>query len=179
MAVRLPTPHELEAVRYAQDEFRIHWESIRPPFPCAFDGTQVDIDALDYLDCEGLTHPARGEAGASLVWGQVIATQMPFGWFFDENMGGLVLRSRDEALTVWPFGRVYQSQQSAKTQFDKYRRLLEWVILQSLGLHLLRDGDRPRALALLKDENSGLAHFVEYSLKQLRELRSESKKEVR
>jgi hypothetical protein len=44
---------------------------------------------------------------------------------------------------------------------------------------LLRDGDRPRALALLKDENSGLAHFVEYSLKQLRELRSESKKEVR
>jgi hypothetical protein len=150
---------------------RAHWESIRPIFPCAFDGTGVDIDALDYLDYEGLRYPDSGQAGASLIWGNVIATQMPFNWFFDDDLGSLVLRSRERGLTVWPFGRVYESQRSAETQFDKYRRLLEWVVLQSLGLHLLQDEDRPRSLALLGGEDSGLAQAVEYALGQLRELR--------
>ena len=171
MAVRPATPHELGAVRAAQDEFRAHWESIRPLFPCAFEGTGVDIDALDYLDYEGLPYPNSGQAGASLIWGNVIATQMPFRWSFDEDLGGLVLRSKEGGLTVWPFGRVYESRRGAETQFDKYRRLLEWVILQSLGLHLLGDEDRLRLLALLGGEDSGLAQSVAYALGRLRELR--------
>ncbi len=171
MAVRLATPDELEAVRAAQEEFRAHWISTRPLFPCAFEGTGDDIEALDYLDYESLSYPKSGQAGASLIWGHVIATQMPFRWCFDEDLGGLVLRSRDGVLTVWPFGRVYESQRSFETQFDKYRRLLEWVILQTLGLHLLRDEDRPRLLALLKGGDSGLAEFVESALGQQQELR--------
>jgi len=171
MALRPATPQELEAVRAAQDEFRVYWESIRPLFPCAFEGTSIDIDALDYLDYEGLRYPSCGQAGASLVWGNVIATQMPFRWFFDEDLGGLVLRSQVRGLTVWPFGRVYESQRSAETQFDKYRRLSEWVVLQSLGLHLVGDEDRPRLLALLGDQNPGLAQFVEYAMGRLRALR--------
>lgn len=171
MAVRPATSQELEAVRTARKEFRACWESIRPIFPCAFDGTAVDIDALDYLDYEGLNYPDSSHAGASLVWGNVVATQMPFHWFFDEELGGLVLRSQGSELTIWPFGRVYESQRSAETQFDRYRRLLEWVILQSLGLHLLGDEDRPRLLALLNAGDSGLGAFLEYASGQLRELR--------
>ena len=63
MALRPATPRDLEAVQAARDEFRAHWESIRPIFPCAFDGTGVDIDALDYLDYEGLRYPDSGQAG--------------------------------------------------------------------------------------------------------------------
>ncbi len=168
MALRPATPRDLEAVQAARDAFRAHWESIRPIFPCAFDGTGVDIDALDYLDYEGLRYPVSGQAGASLIWGNVIATQMPFNWLFDDDLGSLVLRSRERGFTVWPFGRVYESQRSAETQFDKYRRLLEWVILQSLGLHLLGDEDRLRLLALLGGEDSGLAQSVAYALGRLR-----------
>lgn len=176
MGMRPATPHELEAVRAAMDEFRAHWESIRPIFPCSFDGSGVDIDALDYLDYEGLSYPDSGQAGAALVWGNVIATQMPFGWFFDDELGSLVLRprGRERELTIWPFGRVYESQRSAETQFDKYRRLLEWVVLQSLARGIVGDDDRPSLLGLLRDEDSGLVRSVEYALGRFRELRGHS-----
>ena len=35
---------------------------------------------------------------------------MPFRWFFDEDLGSLVVRSQVKGLTIWPFGRVYESQ---------------------------------------------------------------------
>ncbi len=171
MAVGPATADQLEAVRAAQDEFRVYWESIRPLFPCAFEGSGIDVYALDYLDYEGLPYPSCGQAGAALVWGNVIATQMPFRWFFDEDLGGLVLRSKEKGLTIWPFGRVYESQRSAETRFDKYRRLLDWVILQSLGLQLVGDDYRPRMLALVGGDESGFAQFVEHALARLRELR--------
>ena len=114
MAMGPATADQLLAVRAAQDEFRVYWESIRPLFPCAFEGSGIDVDALDYLDYEGLRYPSCGQAGASLVWGNVIATQMPFRWFFDEDLGSLMLRSQEKGLTIWPFGRVYESQRSAE-----------------------------------------------------------------
>ena len=58
MAVSLATLHELQAVRAALDDFRAHWASISPIFACPFEGTIADIDALDYLDYEGLRYPA-------------------------------------------------------------------------------------------------------------------------
>ena len=148
MAMGPATADQLLAVLAAQDEFRVYWESIRPLFPCAFEGSGIDVDALDYLDYEGLRYPSCGQAGASLVWGNVIATQMPFRWFFDEDLGSLMLRSQEKGLTIWPFGRVYESQRSADA-IRQIRRLLEWVILQSLGLQLVGDEDRPGMLALV------------------------------
>lgn len=174
MGMRPANPQELEAVRAALDEFRAHWESIGPIFPCSFEGSGADLDALDYLDYEGLSYPDSGQAGASLVWGNVIATQMPFRWFFDDGLGSLVLQSQIRRLTIWPFGRVYESQRSAETQFDKYRRLLEWVVLQSLGLDIVGDEDRHRLSGLLRDQDRGLAHSVEFALERLRKLRGSS-----
>jgi hypothetical protein len=171
MGVKPAAQHELQAVRAAQDEFRAHWASIRPIFPCSFEGTIDDIDALDYLDYEGLSYPSSGQVGAALVWGNVVASQLPFRWSFDDEIGGLILQSHERELTIWPFGRVYESQRSAETQFAKYRRLLEWVVLQSLGLNLLDEDDKPRLLGLLEDDDSGLASSVEYALERLRELR--------
>jgi hypothetical protein len=172
MGVSLATQHELQAVRAAVDEFRAHWVSMRPIFPCSFEGTIADIDALDYLDYEGLSYPGSGQAGAALVWGNVVASQLPFRWSFDDEMGGLVLQSQKRGLTIWPFGRVYESQRSAETQFDKYRRLLEWVILQSLGLNLLDENDKSRLLGLFEGEDSGLVSSVAYAVGRLRKLRS-------
>ncbi len=172
MGVSLATQHELQAVRAAVDEFRAHWASIRPIFPCSFEGTIADIDALDYLDYEGLRYPGSGQAGAALVWGNVVASQLPFRWSFDDEIGGLILQSRERELTIWPFGRVYESQRSAETQFAKYRRLLEWVILQSLGLDLLDENEKSRLLGLLEDDDSGLASSLEFALGRLRKLRS-------
>jgi hypothetical protein len=173
MGLRLATPHELDAVRSALDEFRAHWESIGPVFPCSFEGTGADIDALDYLDYEGLKYPSSGQAGAALVWGNVVATQLPFRWFLDDELAGLVLRSQScgLGLTIRPFGRIYESQRSAETQFDKYRWLLESVVLQALGLHLVEEQDRPRLLALLGGEDARVAQSLEYALGRLRELR--------
>ena len=148
-----------------------HWASISPIFACPFEGTIADIDALDYLDYEGLRYPGSGQVGAALVWANVVASQLPFRWSFDDEIGGLVLQSQKRGLTIWPFGRVYESQRHAETQFDKYRRLLEWVILQSFALNLLDEDDKPRLLSLLEGENSGLASSVEYALERLRELR--------
>ena len=69
MAVGPATAHQLGAVRAAQDEFRVYWESIRPLFPCAFEGSGIDVDALDYLDCEGLPYPSCGQASEPLWCG--------------------------------------------------------------------------------------------------------------
>ena len=168
MGVRPATVDELQAIRAALDEFRDHWNSICPIFPCAFEGTAADIDALDYLDYEGLRYPTPGLAGAALVWGNVIATQLPFRWSFDEEINGLVLRSQNRGLTIWPYGRVYESQRSAETQFDKYRWLLDWVILQTLGLDLIDENDRPRLLGLLATDDSGLVRSVDFALGRLR-----------
>jgi hypothetical protein len=113
MGMRPATLQELEAIRAALAEFRAHWESIRPIFPCSFEGTGADIDALDDLDYEGLRYPPSGQAGAALVWGNVVASQLPFNWSFDDEIGGLVLRSNKRGLSIWPFGRIYESQRSA------------------------------------------------------------------
>jgi hypothetical protein len=52
-----PSPAELEAVSAAQKAFRDRWESIRPPFQAAFDGTIADAHAIDYMDYEGIDFP--------------------------------------------------------------------------------------------------------------------------
>ncbi len=171
MGMRPATLVELEPVRLARAEFRAHWESIRSLFPCAFEGTGDDIDALDYLDYEGLKYPASGFAGAALVWGNVIATQMPFHWFFDEEICGPVLKPQSGGPTIWPFARVYEAQRSPETQYNRYRWLMESVVLQYLSRQILEPRDRPRLLALLGEDDSGLVRALEYAIGQLRELR--------
>ena len=139
-------------------------------FPCAFEGTIDDIEALDYLDYEGLGYPASGLAGAALVWGNVVARHLPFVWAFDDDLAGLVLHDPGRALTVWPLGRVFESQRSFETQFDKYRWLLAGVVLQCMPRPPVED-DRPRLLRFLGKDDAGLIPYLEYALKQMQDVR--------
>ncbi len=170
MALQPATPNELESVNTALAEFRAHWESIQPPFICLFDGSLDDIRALDFLDYEGLPYPACGESGAALVWGNVVAAQTPFRWFFDDELGGLVLLPPDVSFVIWPFGRVYESRRSCEPQFGKYRWLLDWVLVNCLGHRLLDLDDERRLVALLATEEPGTIRFFERTMERLRDL---------
>ena len=167
MAMQPATPNELESLQTALAEFRAHWESIRPPFICQFDGSIDDIRALDFLDYEGLPYPGCGEYGAALVWGNVIASHTPFRWYFDNDLGGLILRPPEASFVIWPFGRVYESRRSCEPQFGKYRWLFDWVLVHCVGHRLLDPGEEHRLFALLDTEELGLVRFVSYVIERL------------
>ena len=170
MALRPANPNELESVHNALAEFRARWETIRAPFSCLFDGSLDDIRALDFLDYEGLPYPACGESGAALVWGNVVASQTPFRWFFDDELGGLVLRPPEEPFVIWPFGRVYESLRSGEPQFGKYRWLFDWVLVHCVGHRLLDLEEERRLVALLATEEPGTIRFIERTMERLRDL---------
>lgn len=65
-------PSELVAIETAAAEFRALWASMRPPLPHAFDFTQGDVRAIDYLQYEGIKFPECGIDGAALVCGEVL-----------------------------------------------------------------------------------------------------------
>jgi hypothetical protein len=137
---RPATFDDLEPVRSALAEFRTHWTVTIPTLheqvPCPFDGRPEDVDAIDYLDYEGLDYPPCGVAGAALVWGNVLAANGPFPWFVD-GQGGLVLRLEGiPSIVIWPFGRVWESQNGGFPQDGKYA----WLLKSTLG-HALSEGD--------------------------------------
>src|SRR4051812_44789444 len=67
-----PSPEDLEAVTAAARVYRDGWASIRPPFPAAFDGSIVDVRALDYINYEGIDVPGGGIGPAAMVCGEVL-----------------------------------------------------------------------------------------------------------
>jgi hypothetical protein len=173
MALAPATPNQLESVQTALAEFRAHWEAILPPFICMFDGSLDDIHALDHLDYVGLAYPPCGEAGAALVWGSVVASKTPFRWFFDDELGGLVLRPPGVSLVIWPFGRVYESRRCCEPQFGKYRWLLDWVVVQCLGHPVLEPDDSLSLVRALAGQNQAPVRFMEHALKRLREFQGD------
>lgn len=126
------TAAQLVPVAQALEEFRAHWQSFRAmPSPGAFAGGLEDIEALDYLDYEGLGYPSSGLDGAALIWGNVLVQNLGLVWVTDYN-GNLLLTqdSPGRHITLWPFARVLEAQERSSPQFDKY----SWSLC-----HALRD----------------------------------------
>ena len=66
MGLRPATPHELESVRAAVDEFRVRWASIPSIFPCSFSGTGDDI-SLEPDDIPRVLGPSKASSLSSRV----------------------------------------------------------------------------------------------------------------
>lgn len=136
------TATQLAQVTRALEEFRAHWQSFRAmPSPGAFAGGLEDVQALDYLDYEGLRYPSSDLDGAALVWGNVLVQKLGLTWVADYN-GNLLLAhdSPGRRITVWPFARILEVQERSGPQFGKYGWLLNQVIRDLLQNGNLSDG---------------------------------------
>ena len=123
------TDADTAPVAAARAEFREHWRSFHHmPFTCEFDGGDDDVRALDYLDYEGLSYPKSDVEGASLVWGNVLASRIGMSWVLSYR-GDLMLTldHPGNRITVWPFARVLESRERSLPQDSRYRWLLEQV----------------------------------------------------
>ena len=155
MSLRRASLDECSIVRSAVAEFRAHWSLSRPLWPCEFAGTVADLEALDYLNYEGLGYPNPGFAEVALVWGNVLATTGPFRWFVEDSMGALMLCPElDYEPTqpvVWPYGRVYEKEQLGNFGFGW---LTVQVVAESLAINGLDSENEARLLALIRENGS-------------------------
>ncbi len=164
---------DLEGVASAIAEFKAYWETIRPrpPFPCSFEGTQQDIDALDYFDYEGLPYPPSGIAGAALIWGNVTTRQAGFRWHLDEYGDLLLCPPGEPSLAIWPYARVVEIQHGARPQFGKYKWLMEQVIVECLGLATMDRADEARLIGMIEGlTEDGYARGLEAALRRYQDV---------
>lgn len=133
-----PTQAQLDAITQACVQFREFWSSFEHmPFECNFAGAKDDVRALDYLDYEGLGYPSSGLKGAALIWGNVLASNLELVWKIGPN--GELFLFHDEPgnrVSIWPFARVIEAQESSRPQFGRYGWLLERAVS-----HLMQFGD--------------------------------------
>jgi hypothetical protein len=105
-----PSPAELAAVNAAQMAFRDRWESIRPPFQAAFDGTIQDAHAIDYMDYEGIDFPLPGLEGSAMVCGEVVRRAAGLEWVISYR-GDWFVASQEESLArvaICPLARLHE-----------------------------------------------------------------------
>lgn len=153
MALREASKAELSIVLSAVEGFRSHWASYPTLGEGEFAGAFEDIDALDYLNYEGLGYPESGMAGAALVWGNVLATSGGYCWFFEEELGGLVLGLEDTGQVlqvIWPFGRVYELEKA--WQSHGFHQLTAAVVAEGLARRGFRRKDRDWLRELVEHE---------------------------
>ncbi|MDB6124721.1 MAG: hypothetical protein JWQ71_3714 [Pedosphaera sp.] len=130
MYISPATEAQLAPINTALAELREHWRSFKHmPFACEFAGTIENVDALDYLDYEGLSYPRSDIDGAALVWGNVLAKQLGMIWGMSYH-GDLLLRhnSPGNCITVWPYARVLEVQERDLPRYGRYAWLLDRVI---------------------------------------------------
>lgn len=153
MYLRPATEIDLKRVIEVCAEFREHWKAAVSPTNSVMDfcGAHSDIDALDYLDYEGLEYPPSGYCGASLVWGNVVVTNSHFSWFLNDK-GDYFLVGEDCGRTqaFWPYARVLEIQSGSTPQFDKYN----WILFEFVHRYLLNFPDEPWKMLALLDEGS-------------------------
>jgi len=126
------TAADLAEVAAAGAEFRRHWESFQNMQPTpAFVGGVADIDALGYLEYEGLGLPGGGLPALALVWGNVLAVQAGLRWVRakGEGCGGLWLGGAEWGpALLWPYARLAESRARGNPQYSKDSTLMMWVV---------------------------------------------------
>lgn len=134
-------PHPFSAeLAAAQSEFRAHWRSFPNIFPCEFAGTLEDINALDYLDYEGLRYPPSYWKGAALIWGNVLVQQLGFSWATGPDGEFLLTHDApDNRITILPYARILEAQERSRPKFGRYAWLLDRAIQECLQFGDLSD----------------------------------------
>jgi hypothetical protein len=164
----VPGPEELAAVRAAADAFRARWESIRPPFHAAFDGSLTDIHALDFMTYEGINLPPGGIESAALVCGEVLRRAADLEWVISYRGDWFVASPelRDPNIAICPFARLHEIECGGPRGSGMYA----WFIQKAAFDCLLRGETgterEPALRALMEDAESYLGR-VEWLLDRL------------
>ncbi len=120
-----PSKEDLAKVASAQAEFREHWASFKAmPFAAPFDGTITDVEAIDYLQYEGLGLPACGVDGAALVSGEVSRRAAGMKWMIDHRGHWLLVDCQWPRVVIDPLARILELEIADEPQFEKYETFL-------------------------------------------------------
>ena len=152
---------QMLAIKQAQAEFRESWSRIRqPPFAAEFSGDPQDIDALDFLDYEGIGYPTCGLEGAAIVWGEVLRKAVGLQWVVstrgDFMLANVCVYPR---MLVWPFARLFELRHRSTPQFGKYGWAMEQVVVECL-LDGVPDDVKPHLFGLISPEYEGYVQQI-------------------
>jgi hypothetical protein len=162
-----PSPDELEVVAVALKVYRDRWASLaRPPFPAAFDGSMDDVDALDYMNYEGIDVPGGGLEPAAVVCGEVLRRAAGLEWVISYRGDWFV--ASDEPLreiTICPLARLHEIECGGDRGAGMYTRFVQKAAFDCLLLLAAEEERRARELI----ENGGdYLEYVERTLEKLR-----------
>jgi hypothetical protein len=131
-----PMPEaELVAIGRAACAFREAWGRVTsPPFAAAFDFTRRDVEAIDYMDYEGLAFPECGTDGAVLIVAEVVRRAAGVGWFMSYR-GEWVLAEKGDfgGVAVAPRARFHEYECGRGTQDGNYLDLMAELALECVG----------------------------------------------
>ncbi len=169
----LPSPQELAAVTTTFQSFRKLWASIRPPFPATFEGTIADVQALDYMDSEGIVFPQAGIEGSAMVCGEVVRRAAGLEWVIGDR-GDWFVASREEnwpAVAICPVARLHEIKCGGAPQFGKHL----WLVQRAAFECLLLCG--PEREPMIRELLDGGGEYLERLEKTLEALRRSSRSE--
>ena len=122
---------ELAAIDRAAQEFRELWASINPPFPHVFDGTALDVKAIDYLHYEGVPAPPCGLLGATIVSAEVLRRVARLAWM--TNVRGDWLLVDEFHVVIHPLARVEEIWLAGTPQFLRFGWFVVRAAIDCLG----------------------------------------------
>jgi hypothetical protein len=154
MHLRPLTPAEASSIENTRAAYRAMWAKLKTLPPCAFVGGREDLDALDFIDYEGLDHP-EGLQGAAIIWGGVIAATGALRWAVgDESHFVLTIDEGWPRTVVCPYSRVAELAHSQNPQYGKYEWAMEEAVLRLLDQGF-SDEIEARLTALLSSDADG------------------------
>jgi hypothetical protein len=130
-----PSTTELEQLHVAAEAFRKLWASIRSPFPAAFDFAIADVNALHYMQYEGIALPDCGLEGAALVCGEVLRRVAGLEWVVDHSGQWFVASPEDDwpALAICPLSRLKELEYAHTPQFGRYLTFISRAAMDCLA----------------------------------------------
>ena len=104
------TEDDLKPLRDAAEQFRRLWQGLPgTSAPLEFRGSPGDVNALDYLEYEGIAFPSCGMEGAAMIWGEVVGL-LDFKWVVNDR-GEFLLATKVEdepQKMIFPWARVIE-----------------------------------------------------------------------
>lgn len=169
MHLRPLTPAELALIDGTRDAYRAMWAKYNTLPACPFDGGRGDVDALDFIDYEGLCHP-EGAPGAAVMWGRVLVATGALHWAVgDEMQLVLTIDEGSPRTLIHPYARLAELDHSNYPHYGKHEWAMEEAVLRLLGQGFSDEIDARLAALLSPDEDC----FLDRALPLIRRLLTE------